>query len=118
MSSADVRTWVDTQQQQPLKMTDSSNSDDQEQQHPVEHNGPPPQEPAAIVNGEDVPLVNGGLDEGVEQVHEEERTLTDHLNKRLLESFLARLDSGSMQLPPGARATDPVEEDCDDFEDQ
>ena len=49
---------------------------------------------------------------------EEERTLTDHLNKRLLESFLARLDSGSMQLPPGARGADPPEEeDGQEFED-
>ena len=99
-------------------MTDSSDSDDQEQQQPVEHNGPP-QEPAAVViNGENGPLVNGVVGEEVEQVQEEERTLTDHLNKRLLESFLARLESGSMQLPPGARATDPVEEDSDDFEDE
>lgn len=98
-------------------MTDSSNSDDQEQQQPVEHNGPP-QQPAAVVNGENGPLVNGGVGEEVEQVQEEERTLTDHLNKRLLESFLARLESGSMQLPPGARASDPVEEDSDDFEDE
>ncbi len=30
---------------------------------------------------------------------EEERNLTDHLNKRLLESFLSRLDSGAVQFP-------------------
>lgn len=48
---------------------------------------------------------------------EEEKTLTDHLNKKLLESFLTRLDSGNMQLPQGARAADPVElEEDDDFE--
>jgi hypothetical protein len=36
----------------------------------------------------------------VEEEKEEERTLTDHLNKRLLESFLNRLDSGSIPAPP------------------
>jgi len=30
---------------------------------------------------------------------EEERTLTDHLNKRLLESFLARIDAGTTGFP-------------------
>ena len=99
-------------------MTDSSGSENgQAPQQPAEHNGPA-QEPAVVVNGVDGPLVNGGVGEEAEPVQEEERTLTDHLNKRLLESFLARLDSGSMQLPPGARATDSVEEEnSDDFED-
>ncbi len=46
---------------------------------------------------------------------EEERNLTDHLNKRLLESFLTRLDSGAMQFPP---ATAGKQEDSDgEFED-
>lgn len=35
------------------------------------------------------------------QPQEQEKTLTDHLNKRLLESFLSRLDSGRADLPPG-----------------
>ena len=30
-----------------------------------------------------------------ETAKEEERTLTDHLNKKLLESFLARMDAGT-----------------------
>ena len=30
---------------------------------------------------------------------EEERTLTDHLNKRLLESFLARMEAGTTGFP-------------------
>ena len=34
-----------------------------------------------------------------EAAKEEERTLTDHLNKKLLSSFLARLDSGDVQFP-------------------
>ena len=95
-------------------MTDSSGSEN-EQGQPIEHNGPPqePEAPAAV-NG---PVVNGvGAEAELEQ--EEERTLTDHLNKKLLESFLARLDSGSMELPPGARGNDPPEEeDVDEFED-
>lgn len=49
------------------------------------------------------------------QPPEVEKTLTDHLNKRLLESFLNRLDSGSMDLPPGGRR--PPEEREDNWED-
>lgn len=30
---------------------------------------------------------------------EEERTLTDHLNKKLLESFLSRIDAGTTGFP-------------------
>lgn len=30
---------------------------------------------------------------------EEERTLTDHLNKKLLENFLARMDAGTTGFP-------------------
>lgn len=33
------------------------------------------------------------------QAKEEERTLTDHLNKKLLESFLARMDAGTTGFP-------------------
>ena len=90
-------------------MTDSSSSDNGQEQQPVEHNGPAQQQqpaPVAAVN------VEGGEPEPQQ---EEERTLTDHLNKKLLESFLERLDSGSMQLPPGARGADPPEEE-DDFD--
>jgi len=46
---------------------------------------------------------------------EEERTLTDHLNKKLLESFMQRLESGSMQFPQGVQG--PVEEEGE-FEDE
>ena len=92
-------------------MTDSSSSEggQEQQQQAVEQNGPAQQEPPVPVNGE----VGAGEPEPQQ---EEERTLTDHLNKKLLESFLARLDSGSMQLPPGARGADPPEEE-DDFDD-
>ena len=36
---------------------------------------------------------------------EREKTLTDHLNKKLLQSFLGRLDTGQIDLPPGAVST-------------
>ena len=44
---------------------------------------------------------------------EEERTLTDHLNKKLLESFLSRIDAGTtgFKLPP-QQAQEP--EDSED----
>ena len=102
----------------------SSESSQEENVQPVEHNNPAPEsnsvDPVTVVNGVSGPVVNGVGGENTEepQPQEEERTLTDHLNKRLLESFLARLDSGSMQLPPGARGADPPEEeDVQEFED-
>ena len=46
---------------------------------------------------------------------EQEKTLTDHLNKRLLESFLNRLDTGGVELPPGAQhRTEENEESWED----
>ena len=47
---------------------------------------------------------------------EQEKTLTDHLNKRLLESFLNRLDMGRVDLPPGASGT-PGEDAWEDSTD-
>ena len=46
---------------------------------------------------------------------EEERTLTDHLNKKLLESFLARMDAGTTGFPnlPQPQATPQEEEEFD-----
>ncbi len=105
----------------------SESSQEETPQQPVEeHNAPAietaPENPApVIVNGVSDPRVNGVGGENTidpEPQEEEERTLTDHLNKRLLESFLVRLDSGSMQLPQGARGADPPEEDDgQEFED-
>ena len=47
----------------------------------------------------------------------EERTLTDHLNKRLLESFLNRLDQGTFEVPNDQTTTTRQEdEDPDSFE--
>ena len=40
-------------------------------------------------------------DNDVDGPREEDRTLTDHLNKKLLQSFLARLEDGSVQFPAG-----------------
>ena len=94
----------------------SSESSQEENPQPAEHNAPATES----VPTNPVPVVNGVGGENAEDPlpQEEERTLTDHLNKRLLESFLARLDSGSMQLPPGARGADPPEEeDVQEFED-
>lgn len=46
---------------------------------------------------------------------EEERTLTDHLNKKLLESLLSRMDAGTTQfkLPP-QQAQDQEPQDRED----
>lgn len=45
---------------------------------------------------------------------EHERTLTDHLNKKLLESFLSRLDTGSMTFPDQTNSEQELEEDFED----
>ena len=45
---------------------------------------------------------------------EHERTLTDHLNKKLLESFLSRLDTGNMTFPDQTKNEQELEEDFDD----
>ena len=42
---------------------------------------------------------------------EQEKTLTDHLNKKLLQSFLDRLDSGRMDVIPGATGVPEERED-------
>ena len=46
---------------------------------------------------------------------EQEKTLTDHLNKRLLQSFLDRLDAGGVDLPSeaGGASRDDDWEDTD-----
>ena len=48
---------------------------------------------------------------------EEERTLTDHLNKKLLESFLARMDAGTTGFPNLPQAQPhTVEDEASDFD--
>lgn len=108
-------------------MTDSSSFSSESSQEEVTHTSVPTPEhesrstdPIPTVNGDSGRVVNGVSHSDEEEPREEERTLTDHLNKRLLESFLARLDSGSMELPPGVRGSDPPEEeeeDVQEFED-
>ena len=41
---------------------------------------------------------------------EDERTLTDHLNKKLLESFLARMEAGTTGFPNIPQPQPPEEE--------
>ena len=48
---------------------------------------------------------------------EEEKTMTDHLNKKLLESFLVRMDAGTANIPrlPDSKSDDdPERQDFDD----
>ena len=49
---------------------------------------------------------------------EEERTLTDHLNKKLLESFLARMDAGTTGFPnlPQAPSRSVEDQGSGDFD--
>lgn len=65
------------------------------------HSGDPaiPQRVADIPDPEPVDL---NMQPAEPPPQEQEKTLTDHLNKKLLESFLNRLDTGQMNLPPGA----------------
>ena len=61
----------------------------------------------------DVPEPGVEAEEPAEpQPQPEERTLTDHLNKKLLESFMSKLESGGLELPPGAQG--PMEEEGED----
>lgn len=45
---------------------------------------------------------------------EQEKTLTDHLNKKLLQSFMLRLDAGSVSFPPDVGYKEEIEDDFDD----
>ena len=67
----------------------------------------------------DVVLQNGVNHDSSEQPAEEkELTQTDHLNKRLLESFMNRLDDGSFQVPHSANSdSGPIPKESDDFDD-
>ncbi len=48
---------------------------------------------------------------------EEERTLTDHLNKKLLQSFLERMTAGTANIPRLPDSRQEVEEDSQEFDD-
>ncbi len=53
-------------------------------------------------------------EEELDPPKEEERTLTDHLNKKLLESFFTRLQEGSIAMPQSATEDDNNEENSFD----
>ena len=61
----------------------------------------------SINNDEDSPELN--------EQKEEERTLTDHLNKKLLESFLNRLEEGSMSFPDTNQENSEEDNDFEDW---
>ena len=68
-----------------------------------------------------VVVVQNGVnhDPSEQPAEEKELTQTDHLNKRLLESFMNRLDDGSFQVPNSANSdSTPIPEECDDFDDK
>lgn len=48
---------------------------------------------------------------------EEERTLTDHLNKKLLESFLVRMEAGTAGVPRPLQRQENEEEDEEEEQD-
>ena len=52
----------------------------------------------------------------VENPEKEDRTLTDHLNKKLLESFLTRIDAGTTGFPNLPQAPPEVKEPDSDFD--
>lgn len=59
---------------------------------------------------------SSGSDEETPELNEqkqEERTLTDHLNKKLLESFLKNLDDGTVSFPDSSQGN--LEEQGNDF---
>lgn len=60
---------------------------------------------------------DGELQSQEQPVEAKEPTLTDHLNKRLLESFLNRLEDGSFQVPASATsAVRPSPEESSEFD--
>ena len=83
----------------------------QEAEPPAEENGPAEEAPVMEQEGGQAAQLEAAAAGGEEPVQEErERTLTDHLNKKLLESFLNRLDMGDMKFPPGMEGAKEEEE--------
>lgn len=81
------------------------------EQSPPEENGQPfldQEVPVVELNGEHAAELQAADEEPAEE--ERERTLTDHLNRKLLESFLNRLESGDMNFPPGTEGAQDEEE--------
>ena len=78
------------------------------------HENSQPQDQEIVMEVADPPAGVPVSGSGEPEPQEEERTLTDHLNKKLLSSFLRKLDSGAVQFPAGVH--DPAaEEEEDDF---
>ncbi len=71
-------------------------------------------EQTTVKNPPEMPVDNPEL----ENPKEEERTLTDHLNKKLLESFLSRIDAGTtgFQNLPQTPPTQDEEESNQEFD--
>lgn len=68
-----------------------------------------------VENGEP----DGDLPSQQQPAEEKELTLTDHLNKRLLQSFFNRLEDGSFQVPASATSTSrhtEASEESNDFD--
>lgn len=80
-SGADAGSWTEQQ----------SGEDEQQNGVSLNHRAAPPQPGAADTEAEEGNVAK-------ERV-EEERTLTDHLNKRLLSSFLEKLNERDLALP-------------------
>lgn len=57
--------------------------------------------PARVADRQEREIVDLNMQPTEPQPQEQEKTLTDHLNKKLLQSFLNRLDAGGMGLPQG-----------------
>lgn len=86
-SGADSGSWTEQQQQQ------QSGEDEQLNGLSLNH---PPAAPPQLSAEEEAEESDGNV--AKERV-EEERTLTDHLNKRLLSSFLEKLNERDLALP-------------------
>lgn len=74
------------------------------------HNGDPAV-PERVADRQDREPVDLNMQAAEPQPQEQEKTLTDHLNKKLLQSFLSRLDSGRVDLPPGVVGASEEKED-------
>lgn len=88
-SGADAGSLPELQQQQQLAEDQQSNGS------PLSHQPTPSQLDADTAPDEEV---ESGESVAKERL-EEERTLTDHLNKRLLSSFLEKLNESDLALP-------------------
>uniref|UniRef100_A0A1A7YS24 Uncharacterized protein n=1 Tax=Iconisemion striatum TaxID=60296 RepID=A0A1A7YS24_9TELE len=87
-SGEDTGSWTEQQSGQSEQLNGSS----------LNHRSAPLQLSAADTEAEDVVEVEPATNTAKQRV-EEERTLTDHLNKRLLSSFLEKLNERDLALP-------------------